>query len=246
MIPKKSLGQNFLIDKNICKKIVSLIEIKNKVIIEIGPGTGQLTKEIILSKPKKIILIEKDINLYDNLKKNYGNYKNIIFYNLDAINFDYSKYNNIYLISNLPYNMSLKIIYKLLSYNENIKDMVLMVQKEVAEKLQYKKNYKMNKHNFVINSVSDYKIIFNISNKVFYPKPKINSSVIKITPKKKLSFELKNLLNFSHNIFSQKRKKISNLLKFKYDIKKNLDENIIGQRAENLNLNQLIKLFNIF
>jgi len=246
MIPKKSLGQNFLIDKNICKKIINLIEIKNKIIVEIGPGTGQLTKEIILNKPKKIILIEKDTNLYNNLKKNYANHKNIDLYNIDAINFDYSKYDNIYLISNLPYNMSLKIIYKLLSYSENIKDMVLMVQKEVAEKLQYKKNFKMNKHNFVINSVSEYKIMFNVSNKVFYPKPKINSSVIKITPKKKLFFKLNDLLKFSQSIFSQKRKKISNLLKFTIEKKKNMSNNIISQRAENLDLSQLIKLFNIF
>ena len=86
--PKKSLGQNFLIDKNIKKKIVNLVDIKNKNVIEIGPGRGALTEEIILKKPKSIFLIEKDYDLANNLKKKYLNNKSIKIYNEDILEFD--------------------------------------------------------------------------------------------------------------------------------------------------------------
>ena len=86
--PKKSLGQNFLIDKNIAKKIVNITSIDNQYIIEIGPGTGFLTDEIIKKKPKKLYLIEKDKSLYQNLRKKYYDYKSIEIINDDALNFD--------------------------------------------------------------------------------------------------------------------------------------------------------------
>ena len=93
--PKKSLGQNFLIDKNICKKIVNITQIENHEILEIGAGTGFLTDEIIKKKPTKLTIIEKDNTLYQLLKKKYQNTKNIRIYNYDALKFDYIKINAI-------------------------------------------------------------------------------------------------------------------------------------------------------
>ena len=99
--PKKSLGQNFLIDNNIIKKIVLSIDIKNNDILEIGPGTGSLTKEIIKNNPKKLILIEKDFNLFEKIKKTYQFNKNVKVYNDDVLDIDIEKivkkkYNNIW------------------------------------------------------------------------------------------------------------------------------------------------------
>ena len=135
LIPKKSLGQNFLIDKNICKKIINLSSIKCKNIIEIGPGTGQLTEEIIKGNPKKLILIEKDDVLINLLQIKYQGCKNIEFINYDAMSYDFSTMSNAIIFSNLPYNISTKLIFKLLLNFNNINHMIFMIQKEVAEKM---------------------------------------------------------------------------------------------------------------
>ena len=114
--PKKSLGQNFLIDKNICRKIANLTQIKNNDIVEIGPGTGLLTDEIIKYKPKNLLLIEKDYSLILNLKEKYREHKNIEIINDDILNFTFTKKKEkIKIISNLPYNISTQIIFNLLS-----------------------------------------------------------------------------------------------------------------------------------
>jgi len=107
--PKKSLGQNFLQDKNIIKKIINLTPINNENIIEIGPGLGSLTDRIIELKPKSLLLIEKDRELCDILKKKYDD-KNITIVNNDALKFDYSKFKSTKIISNLPYNISSKFL----------------------------------------------------------------------------------------------------------------------------------------
>ena len=139
IIPKKSLGQNFLIDKNIIKKITDQTNIKNQNIVEIGPGLGNLTDFIITKKPKSLILIEKDLTLFNYLKKKYKDQKNIQIINADVLKYNFSKLNNIKIISNLPYNISTKIIIKLIFYNKNIMNMIFMIQKELAEKFDYNK-----------------------------------------------------------------------------------------------------------
>jgi len=107
IFPKKSLGQNYLIDKNVIKKIISSVTIKNKNIIEIGPGKGALTSEILNKKPRSLCLIEKDYNLYENLKRKYSTKKNIKIYNADILKFDLEKIakNNEIIFGNLPYNI---------------------------------------------------------------------------------------------------------------------------------------------
>ena len=137
-IPKKSLGQNFLLDRNLLKKIVSNINIKNKNIIEIGSGTGLLTNEIIKKNPKKLILLEKDNSLYEKLKLKYLDNKSIEIENIDVLKDNLSFKNNFNIIANLPYNISTKLIIKLLIKYKNFKEMVFLVQKEVADKFKYK------------------------------------------------------------------------------------------------------------
>ena len=138
---KKSLGQHFLINKSILKKIVSIEDIKDKIICEIGPGQGALTKEILQNKPRKLILIEKDKNLRTSLLKLQEKFKDIISFIDDDIldiNLKDFNHNKIQIISNLPYNIASTLIIKLIMNFDIIESMVLMVQKEVAERLSAK------------------------------------------------------------------------------------------------------------
>ena len=243
LIPKKSLGQNFLLDKNICKKIINLAEIKNKTVLEIGPGTGQLTDEIIKKKPKKLILIEKDVELYKFLMNKYIKTNNIEILNKDILKTNIKKYKDLIIFSNLPYNISLNIVLKLLFINNSILKIITMLQKEVAEKLDYTSK-KRNKYNFLVEVLSNYKIKFNITNKVFYPKPKINSSVTIFNKNKINNIDLNKLKLFTKQIFSHKRKKIRNNIKITTKDKKII--NLMNFRAEDLSKNELLLLFNEF
>ena len=136
---KKSLGQNFLTDQNIIDKIVSIIEIKNKSILEIGPGTGNLTKNILKKNPKKILLIEKDYDLAQLLKENLSS--DVLIINKDVLKVDENKLDDeiLTVFGNLPYNISTEILCKWIL---NIKDknfwfdyLILMFQKEVADRI---------------------------------------------------------------------------------------------------------------
>ena len=135
--PKRSLSQNFIIDKNICKKIINLTNVKDKIIVEIGPGYGFMTDIILDNNPKKIIIIEKDNNLTNFLKNKYKTNKKVSVIGSDVLKFDFNKYNKITIISNLPYNVSTKIILYLFEFRHNIDEMILMIQKEVAKKFDY-------------------------------------------------------------------------------------------------------------
>ena len=231
--PKKSLGQNFLIDKNISRKIVNLTKIFNKKILEIGPGTGSLTDEIIKLKPNKLILIEKDDKICKELKLKYNKINFVSIINADILMFDIDKLNIDSIISNLPYNISIKLILKVLISNNLIDDLVFMIQKEVADKLNYKKRIKNNRLKFFIETTSKFKANFDVPNNVFYPKPKVKSTVITLKPKKQLKINKKKLLLFSNKIFSQKRKKISNILmKDTYNDK--YSSNLLNMRSEDL------------
>ena len=171
IIPKKSLGQNFLKDKNIINKINNIINFNNKTIVEIGPGLGILTEKIIKKNPKKFIIIEKDEKLYDLLNDKFKDYKNITIINDDIFNYNFNKLNNALIVSNLPYNISRKLIIKLIKLNKNINEMIFMIQKELSEKFNYN-NGRMNKYKFLIKLFSEYQIYFNVSKNVFYPNQK--------------------------------------------------------------------------
>ena len=240
LIPKKSLGQNFLLDKNLCKKIIKSLNIKNKIIIEIGPGTGQLTDEIIKFKPKKLILIEKDYKLFKILKTKYLELNFIEIFNIDAIQINLDLNENFSIISNLPYNIASKLIFDVLIKYNNIKEMIFLIQKEVSKKFNYQINKKSNKYNLFLKTITKYEILFHISNKVFYPNPKVESTLVKITPKK-TKINKKKLWNFSNKLFINKRKKLNKTFrKLKNNIK---FKDILEKRPEQLNKDEYIKLF---
>jgi len=236
---KKSLGQNFLIDKNIINKITDSIEITNNNIIEIGPGLGALTEKILEKKPNKLIIIEKDFQLYKKLIIKFYK-KKITIINDDALLYDFSKLKNYKLISNLPYNISSKFLLKTLKLNKNLTDLVCMIQSELAEKLDYKKS-KMNKYKFISEYCGTYKTLFNVSPNVFYPKPKVKSKVIKFKLIKK-NIESEKLDYFINKFFINKRKKI----KSNKNIKFLINETIENKRYEDLKYTEILDIYKRF
>ena len=166
---KKSLSQNFLFDKNISNKIVKQSKIKNKIVLEIGPGYGFLTDSILAKNPKKLYLIEKDHNLKKLLIKKYKKNKKVDIIWDDIFLTNLNQFNNLIIISNLPYNVSSKIILYLFDFKDNIFEMIFMIQKEMSLKFDYKLP-KMNKYKFLTRIVSNYTRCFDVSSKVFFPK----------------------------------------------------------------------------
>ena len=237
--PKKSLSQNFLIDKNISNKIINLSNIKDKFVIEIGPGYGALTDVILDRKPYKIILIEKDKTLSEILKKKYTGKNNLEILNEDILKYDFSNYKDLVVISNLPYNISSKIILYLFNFKTNINEMVLMLQKEVAHKFDYNLPI-MNKYKFLTKIVSNYSQCFDISSNVFIPKPKIKSTVVKFIFKNK-KYDIKKIYKFSNLIFKNVRKKIYKNIKL--DKSKN---SLLNKRVNEINIDELLEIYNIF
>ena len=230
--PKKSLGQNFLIDKNIINKITSLKNIKNRNILEIGPGRGALTEKILEKNPKSLILIEKDYKLYEVLKMKYKNNSKVTLFNSDILKIDLEKIIDIKSIvfGNLPYNISSQILVKLIKFKNwppKFTDLIFMFQKEVAEKI-------IGKSFGRLTVITNYRLKlsnkFDVSPNCFYPKPKITSSVLHLSPIKKGINKIKNLNNLEMitNIFFSNKRKM---------IKKNYKK-ILGKKViKNLNLN---------
>ena len=218
--PIKSLGQNFLSDKNIIKKIIQIEKITNESsILEIGPGTGNLTEFILQKNPKRITVIEKDYNLSKLLKEKFNDKINIL--NEDFLNLKFKNVTEDKLIvyGNLPYNISTEILVRFVSENEkykSFKKLIFMFQKEVADRIIAKtdsKNY--GRLSIISNWRLNIKKEFDVNPNSFFPIPKINSTLLSFTPKKKyLNIKNpKNLEKITKIFFNQRRKMIKNPLK---------------------------------
>ena len=208
---KKSLGQNFLIDKNILEKIVNCTKIDNKTILEIGPGTGNLTSYILKKNPKKIMVIEKDNNLVKHLKNIFEDKINII--NKDILKIDETLLSKEKLIvfGNLPYNISTEILCKwILSLKDNFwfDCLILMFQKEVADRIISKTNStNYGRLSILANWKLKIKKICDIKPSSFSPKPKIDSSLLIFKPKYNFyKINAYNLEIVTRTFFSQRRK----------------------------------------
>ena len=248
---KKSLGQNFLIDSDIISKIVNTVSITDNEILEVGPGTGNLTKEILKNNPSKMYLVEKDNFLAESLKEIID--ERVIIFNEDILKFDTSSLskNKIVVFGNLPYNISTEILSTWivnLKKNYWFSDLILMFQKEVADRiiaqfntsaygrLSILANWRLN-----INKICD------IAPESFSPRPKIQSTLIHFTPKKNFA-DIKDPLNLekiTRVFFSHRRKMLkkpfNQIFNGNTDLvnKFNLDLNL---RPQNLDFDTYYKL----
>ena len=248
---KKSLGQNFLIDKNIINKITNTVSIVDNEVLEVGPGTGNLTKEILKNNPSKMYLVEKDTFLASNLQQIID--ERVKIFNEDILMLDENLLSKkkIIVFGNLPYNISTEILstwITKLKQNYWFSDLILMFQKEVADRiiaqfntsaygrLSILANWRLN-----INKICD------ISPESFSPKPKIQSSLIHFTPKKNFA-KIKDPLNLekiTRIFFSHRRKMLkkpfNQIFNGNYDLlnKLNIDLNL---RPQNLDFETYYKL----
>ena len=215
---KKSLGQNFLVDKNIIKKIVNLEPIEDENIFEIGPGLGNLTNLISNKKPKSLFLIEKDKRFFDILNQKFRLFNNFKIFNDDILSYNLNNYDghNIIVFGNLPYNISTQILAKFIKLNSwppFYKKIIFMFQNEVADRILAKTNTK----NFGrISVLANFRLevvkSFKISKKCFFPIPKVDSKIIVFKPKQKINYKINNIENLekiTHAFFSNKRKMIN-------------------------------------
>ncbi len=236
---KKSLGQNFLIDQNVINKIINVVEIKDKNILEIGPGTGNLTLEILRKNPKKVILIEKDTILSNLLEKKFQKNVEIINKDILKINENILCDRSLIVFGNLPYNISTEILSKwILNLNKNkvwFSYLVLMFQKEVADRIISKFDTKdYGRLSVLANWRLKIKKILDVNADCFRPKPRVDSTVLFFEPKKNF-FEFKNPKNLEKitRIFFMHRRK---MIKKPYRQLFNNDDNIATKMGIDLNL----------
>ena len=249
---KKSLGQNFLIDKNVLNKIVSLIKIENKSILEIGPGTGNLTSYILKNNPKKLIVIEKDKELIIFLKKKFEEKIEIINEDILKINEKNLDKEKLIVFGNLPYNISTEILTKWILNLKNkifwFDSLILMFQKEVADRII--SNFNSSKYgrlSVLANWKLDVEKVFDISPNCFYPKPKVESSLLFFRPKKIFyQFENpRNLEKVTRVFFNQRRKKLKKPFNLLFKDNTNILNNLkidLNLRPQNLNHDIYYKL----
>ncbi len=219
---KNKLGQNFLIDPNIANLEINYADIKkDDIVLEVGPGKGILTN-LLAKKAEKVIAIEIDKDLFKSLKKSLPS--NVTLINSDILKIDFKylpKFNKV--VSNLPYQISTPFTFKLLEYNFELA--ILVYQKEFAERIVANpgsKNYSRLSVNVYYNS--NCSLLKIISKEVFYPMPKVDSAVVKFVPRKTPPFYVENEIffkDFLKVIFSQRRKKIKNIIKSKYNLSLN-------------------------
>ena len=236
--PKKSLGQNFLIDKNILEKISNITKIEDKIVLEIGPGTGNLTSYILKKKPKKFCVIEKDEQLVTNLREKFNNQISII--NNDVLKIDEANLfrEKVIVFGNLPYNISTEILSK---WIKNLKNnfwfdcLVLMFQKEVADRIIAEFNTKnYGRLSIICNWKLNIDKICDIKPEAFKPKPKIYSSLLFFHPKQnfiKIN-DPNNLEKVTRIFFNQRRK----MIKKPFNQLFNGDQSVLNKLKINLNL----------
>ena len=241
---KKSLGQNFLIDNNVLEKIINTTEINNKEILEIGPGTGNLTEHILKKKPKNFFVIEKDDKLSKSLKEKFGNKINIINDDVLKISAEKLSSEKLTVFGNLPYNISTEILSKwIVNLDKDFwfNSLILMFQKEVADRIIAKSNTSdYGRLSILTNWKLQVKKIIDIKPESFSPRPKIDSSLLFFTPRNRF-YELKdakNLETITRIFFSQRRKMIkkpfNQIFKNSKEISKkfNIDLNLRPQNLE--------------
>ena len=259
---KKSLGQNFLIDSNILNRIVDGAGVDKTVgVIEIGPGIGSLT-EALAKKAKKVISFEIDGRLLPILAETLADYNNVEIINNDILKVDVdniiaekmSDCDKIMVVANLPYYITTPILTHLIENTEKIDGYVVMMQREVANRLNAKFGTKYyNSLTILLNYYTDVEYLFTVPKKVFVPAPNVESAVVKIMTKEKKEFEVdQKFFKFVRSCFVQRRKTLLNNLISSYgkDKKQDLQASCFDseieatRRSETLTLTEFYNLYN--
>lgn len=260
LFAKKNFGQNFLVDDNILESIVTKSNVtKDDLVIEIGPGLGNLT-QYILDARAEVLCFEIDRDMIDVLNNRFKDEKRLRILNMDILKADLNEYikdKKVKIIANLPYYITTPIIFKLLEYKEKIESITVMVQKEVADRITAKphsKDYGVLTIN--TNCVADVEKLFDVPNVSFIPAPNVTSSVIKIVPNmdKEKALQIKDNKLFNTVVkcsFNARRKKLANSIANSNLIEKDVIEGIIkdlgineNARAEELSLEEYANITN--
>ncbi len=249
---KKSLGQNFIHDKNFLLHLSSLIKTNSKSsVIEIGPGKGALTKQLSKKKLKEIILIEKDSSLIEELEKFKLDFTNLNIVNEDALKINYNTFikKNSIIVGNLPFNISTELLLKwifLEKWPPNYEKMYLMFQKEVAERIFAKPcTKKYGRLSVITQSRCKVKKLIVAKSKIFNPVPKVDGIVLELTPhNENINVKIDNLEILVRKSFSQRRKKIKTTLSQYTELLNNLsiDINLRPEQISVLDYCKIAKL----
>ncbi len=250
--PKKYLGQVFLKKTKIIKQIINYIKPKSKeILLEIGCGTGQLTKEIIKYN-NNIIVTEIDKELIKQIKNNIIKKIKLLNINILLLNFKKiykKKKNKIRIFGNIPYYISRKLIIKFIKNIKYIKNIIILVQKEFAQCLISKKNQKKYcKISILAQTYYNIKILLEINKNNFFPIPKINSILIKLNPKKDIKINFNILNHILNNCFIKKNRKLHNNIKNLINIKKlqHYDKFNLHERVNKISVKKFNKLTKIY
>ena len=240
---KKKYGQHFLINDLISADIASSLK-KKAAVLEVGPGDGALTKELI-KVTNNIKVIEIDSDLTSVLNKKFPGLEII---NEDFINFELTKigWEKFSICGNFPYNVSTQILFKIIENNNMVHEVVGMFQKEVAERICSEPgSKKYGIPSVIVQAFYNCEILFDVSNDNFKPKPKVLSSVVRLRRnKKKLNCKFDDFLRVVKVSFSKRRKKIKNALKNFTKLNEVKDQLILKKRAEELSVNDYVMLTN--
>jgi 16S rRNA (adenine1518-N6/adenine1519-N6)-dimethyltransferase len=250
IIPRKRFGQNFLQDKNIIQKIINAIAPKKgDHIVEIGPGLGALTTQL-LPILKTMDVIELDRDLIPKLQAKCKDLGQLNIHQADVLKFDFKKLDDhLRIVGNLPYNISTPLIFHLLKQLDGILDMHFMLQKEVVERLAAtpsNKNY--GRLSVMVQYFCQVTKLFAVTPRAFYPVPKVESALVRLIPHKKVSLLARNttlLEKVVKTAFSQRRKTIQNSLKALITQQQLIELNIDPKlRAEQLSVDDFVKISN--
>lgn len=253
--PKKRFGQNFLHDQNVINKIISAINPQqNQHILEIGPGLGALTKNI-LPIVKHLEAVEIDSDLISELKKECTSLGELIIYQEDALKFDFTKVTKnkceLRVIGNLPYNISSPLIFHLLDNIHYLYDMHFMLQKEIVERITAKPNNKIyGRLSVMVQYFCDAELLFIVNPNSFHPAPKVDSAFLRLIPRKKIETKANNINNLSKIVkqaFNQRRKTIQNSLKGLISEEQLISLEINPKfRAEQLSVDDFVRISNCY
>ncbi len=250
--PRKRFGQNFLVDQSVLQAMTAVIHVQpDDHLIEIGPGTGALTK-YLLQQCHHIDAIEIDRDLSSLLKSEFSDTA-LTLYEQDVLTVDFRQFSPtpLRVIGNLPYNISTPLIFHLLQFLECIEDMHFLLQKEVVERITAEPGSKdYGRLSIMIQYFCETEYLLDVSKHAFRPEPKVESAFFRLKPHAVLPFKARNLQTFSQIVqtcFNHRRKMLRKILKEHYDLSRIEDQHIdLNKRSEELSVEDFVRLANYY